>query len=91
VDILCFLDRKGRVLRDVFFEFIPVSRFEVEGRGSSNDVANGSKLEIDVYGIPDLKGCAIRMWELNEIEPVRHLERNVSPRSGGAACECRGH
>jgi len=38
------------VLRDVFFEFIPMSLFEVEGRGSSISVANGSKLEIDVYG-----------------------------------------
>jgi len=35
VDILLFIDRKGRVLRDEFFEFIPMSLFEVEGRGSS--------------------------------------------------------
>jgi len=48
VDILHFLDREGRVLRNVFFEFIPMSLFEVEGRGSSISVANGSKLEIDV-------------------------------------------
>jgi len=50
VDILCFLDRRGRVLRDVFFKFIPMRLFEVEGWGSSVGVANGSKLEIDVYG-----------------------------------------
>jgi len=50
VNILRFLDREGRVLRDVFFKFIPMSLFEVEGQGSSNSVANGSKLEIDVYG-----------------------------------------
>jgi len=48
VDILRFLDRRGRVLRNEFFEFIPMSLFRVEGRGSSIDVANGSKLEIDV-------------------------------------------
>jgi len=47
VDILHFLNRKGRVLRD---EFIPMNLFEVEGRGSSISVVNGSKLEIDVYG-----------------------------------------
>jgi len=50
VDILHFLDRRERVLRDKFFEFIPKRFFEVEGRGSSVGVANGSKLEIDVYG-----------------------------------------
>jgi len=50
VDILRFLDRERRVLGDVFFEFIPVSLFEVESWGSSISVANGSKLEIDVYG-----------------------------------------
>jgi len=33
-----------------FFEFIPMSLFEVEGWGSSVGMANGSKLEIDVYG-----------------------------------------
>jgi len=38
------------VLRDEFFEFMPMSLFEVEGRCSSVGVANGSKLEIDVYG-----------------------------------------
>jgi len=37
------------VLRDVFFEFIPMSLFGVEGRGSSVGVSNGSKLEIDIY------------------------------------------
>jgi len=41
---------RGRVLRDVFFEFIPTSLFEVEFRGSSIGMANGSKLQIDVYG-----------------------------------------
>jgi len=50
VDILRFLDREERVLRDVFFEFISMSQFEVESWGSSISVANGSKLEIDVYG-----------------------------------------
>jgi len=49
VDILRFLDRRGRVLSDEFFKFIPMSIFEVEGWGSSVGVANGSKLEIDVY------------------------------------------
>jgi len=49
VDILRFRDRRGRVLEDEFFEFIPMSLFEVEGRGSSVGVANESKLEIDVY------------------------------------------
>jgi len=39
-----FLDRRGRVLSDEFFEFIPMSLFEVEGRGSSNGVANGSRV-----------------------------------------------
>jgi len=38
------------VLRDVFFEFVPMILFEVEGQGSSIGVANGSKLEINVYG-----------------------------------------
>jgi len=38
-----------------------------------------------------MRGCAIRMWELNEMEPVKHLERrSESQRSGGAACECWG-
>jgi len=50
VDILRFFDRRGRVLRDKLFEFISMSLFEVEGRGSSICLANGSKLEIDVYG-----------------------------------------
>jgi len=50
VNILCFLDRRGRVLRDKFFEFIPMSVFEVEGCGSSVVVVNGSKFEIDVNG-----------------------------------------
>jgi len=50
VDILRFLDRRGRVISDEFFEFIPISLFEVEGWGSSVGVANGSKLEIDVNG-----------------------------------------
>jgi len=49
VDILCFLDRRGTVLRDEFFEFIPMSLFEIEGQSSSVGVANRSKLEIDVY------------------------------------------
>jgi len=38
------------LLSDEFFEFIPMIIFEVEGWGSSVNVANGSKLEIDVYG-----------------------------------------
>jgi len=59
VDILRFLDRRGRVLRDEFFEFIPMSLFEVEGRGSIVGVANGSKLEIDVYG----KVVGSQTWE----------------------------
>jgi len=50
VDILRFLDRRGRVLKDEFFEFIPMSLFEVEARCSSVGVANRNKLEIDVYG-----------------------------------------
>jgi len=50
VDILRFLDREGRVLRNVFFEFSPMSFFEVEGRGSGVGVVHGSKLEIDIYG-----------------------------------------
>jgi len=50
VDILRFFDRTGKVLRDEFFEFIPLSFFEVEGLGSIVGVTNGSKLEIDVYG-----------------------------------------
>jgi len=50
VDILHFLDRKERVIRGEFFEFIPMSIFEVDGRGSRVGMANGSKLEIDVYG-----------------------------------------
>jgi len=50
VDILRFLDREGRVLKDVFFEFILMSLFEIENRGSSIGMVNGSKLEIDVYG-----------------------------------------
>jgi len=33
----------------LFFEFIPMSFFEVEGRRSSIGVTNGSKLEFDVY------------------------------------------
>jgi len=50
VDILRFFDRRGRVLRDKFFEFIPMSLVKVEDRSSSVGVANGNKLEIDVYG-----------------------------------------
>jgi len=50
LDILRFLDRRGRVIRDEFFEFIPMSLFDVEGWGSSVGVANGSKLEIDADG-----------------------------------------
>jgi len=50
VDTLRFLDRRGRVLRNEFFEIIPMSLFEVEGRSSSVGVANESRLEIDVYG-----------------------------------------
>jgi len=50
VDILHFLDRRRRVLRDKFFQFVLMSLFEVEGQSSSVGVANGSKLEIDVYG-----------------------------------------
>jgi len=38
------------VLSDEFFESIPMSLFEVEGRGSSVGVTNGSKLKIDVCG-----------------------------------------
>jgi len=49
VDILSFLDRSGRVFRDKFFEFIPMSLFVVEGRGSSVGMANESKLDIDVH------------------------------------------
>jgi len=94
VDILRFLDGEGRVLIDVFFEFIPMSLFKLEDRGLSVSVAKGSKLEINVYGevgrISDLESCAIRMWELNEMEPVRQLERSGIQRSGETACECRG-
>jgi len=50
MDIMRFFDRRGRVLRDEFFEFIPKSLFEVEDWGLSVGVANGIKLEIDVYG-----------------------------------------
>jgi len=68
-----------------------MSLFEVEGRVSSVGVANGSKLEIDVYGevvgSQTREGCAIHMWELNETEPVRHLERSESQRIGGATYE----
>jgi len=48
VDILYFLHRRERVLRDEIFKFIPISLFEIEGWGLSVGVANGSKLEIDV-------------------------------------------
>jgi len=58
-DILHFLDRRGRVLRNEFFKFIPMSLFEIEGWGSSVGVANGSKLEIDVYG----KVVVSQTWE----------------------------
>jgi len=50
VNILRFLVKRGRVLSDEFFKFIPISLFEFEGWGSSVGVANGSKLEIDEYG-----------------------------------------
>jgi len=50
VDILRFLNRERRVLRDVFIEFIPMSLFELVSQDSSINVANGSKLEIDVNG-----------------------------------------
>jgi len=59
VNILHFLDRRKRVHSDEFFDFIPMSFFEVEGRSSSVGVANGSKLEIDVYG--EVVGAQI--WE----------------------------
>jgi len=59
VEILRFLDRSGKVLKDEFFEFIPLRFFEVESLGSSVCVANGSKLEIDVYG--DVVGS--QTWE----------------------------
>jgi len=45
-----FLDRRRRVLRDVFFKFIPMSLFEVEDEDPSVGVVIGSKLEIDVCG-----------------------------------------
>jgi len=38
------------VLSDEFFEFIPMSLFEVKGWGLSVGVANVSKLEIAIYG-----------------------------------------
>jgi len=47
VNILHFLDRRGRVISD---EFIPMGLFEIEGWGSSVGVANGSKLRINVNG-----------------------------------------
>jgi len=47
------------VLRDKFFEFIPMSLFEVKGWGLSVGVANGSKLEIDV----SKKGVGAQTWE----------------------------
>jgi len=50
VDILHYLDRRERVLSNKFFEFISMSLFEVEGRGSSVGVANGNNLEIDING-----------------------------------------
>jgi len=50
------------MLGDEFFEFISMSLFEVEGRGSSVSVANGSKLEIDVMG----------KWSDPRPERVRH-------------------
>jgi len=45
-----FLRYEERVFSDKFLEFIPMNLFVVEGRDSSIGVANGSKLEIDVYG-----------------------------------------
>jgi len=39
---------------------------------------------------PELGGCAIHMWELNETDSLRHLEKSGSQRNGGEACECRG-
>jgi len=50
VDILRFLDRMVRELSDEFFEFIPMSHFEIEGWGPSVGVADGSKLVTDVNG-----------------------------------------
>jgi len=48
VNILRFLDRKGRVISDEFLEFKTMYLFETEGWGSSVEVADGSELESDV-------------------------------------------
>jgi len=45
--------RRGRVFSDEFFAFIQMSFFEVEGWGSRVGMANGGKLETDVYGEVD--------------------------------------
>jgi len=59
VNILCFLDRKVRVINDKFFEFIPMGLFEIEVWGSSVDVVKGRKLEIDV----NLEVVGSQTWE----------------------------
>jgi len=60
VNILLFLDRRERVLSVESFEFFPISLFEVKAWSSSVGVANGSKLDIDVY--EDVVG--IQTWEV---------------------------
>jgi len=50
VNILCFLDRKGRVINDEFLEFIPYVVFEIESRCTCARVANASKRERNVDG-----------------------------------------
>jgi len=50
VNILRFLDKRGRVISDEFLEFIPMGLFEVEGWDSSVGVADRSELESDVDG-----------------------------------------
>jgi len=76
------------VLRDEFFDFIPISLFEVEAGAQCWCGEWEEVVDYCLWGggqIPDLEGYAIRVWELNETKPVRHLER-----SGRAAFECRG-
>jgi len=50
VNILGFIDRRERLISDKLLKFIPMGLFEIEGRGSSVGLANGSKWEGDVNG-----------------------------------------
>jgi len=73
------------VLRDEFFEFIPKSLFEVEARARVLVWQMGGSWRL--MSMRRWSNYRTRRVRLNKTEPVRHLERSRSQRSGGAACD----